>query len=174
MSQTTYFSEGESPLGLLSLTSDGEVLTGVYLSRQRHGPAVTPQWQRRDDVPIFAAVREQLAAYFRGERNGFDLPLAPHGTEFQQRVWEELSRIPYGCTISYGELARRIGNDRASRAVGLANGRNPIAIIIPCHRVIGADGSLTGYGGGMHRKQALLAFEAAVLHRGPHGMPPVP
>jgi len=119
--------------------------------------------------------KRQLTAYFEGNLSDFDLPLSMQGTPFQQRVWDELTRIPYGTTISYGELARRIGNANASRAVGLANGRNPISIIVPCHRVIGANGTLTGYGGGLPRKAALLYFEASVLTNGPrHFEMPVP
>jgi methylated-DNA-[protein]-cysteine S-methyltransferase len=110
-----------------------------------------------------AAVADQLRAYFARERKEFDLPLAPRGTEFQRRVWEELSRIPYGTTVSYAELAARIGRPGAFRAVGRANGTNPIPVILPCHRVIGADGSLTGYGGGMELKRALLALEGVLL-----------
>jgi methylated-DNA-[protein]-cysteine S-methyltransferase len=109
-------------------------------------------------MPLGEAVR-QLSEYFAGTRRTFHLPLRLQGTEFQQRVWRELTEIPYGETWSYGQLARRIGNPNASRAVGLANGRNPISILVPCHRVIGADGSLTGYGGGLERKQWLLAHE---------------
>ena len=114
-------------------------------------------WQE-SDAP-FAAVREQLAEYFAGERQEFDVPLKLAGTPFQQRVWRELVRIPFGTTITYAELARRIGQPTASRAVGHANGRNPISILVPCHRVIGADGKLTGYAGGVEKKQWLLAWE---------------
>lgn len=158
MSKTVYFTTTESPIGELLLTSNGEALTGVYMQEHRHGP--TPEgWLRHDDLPVLHTARAQLAEYFAGERREFDLPLSLAGTAFQQRVWEELARIPYGVTISYGELAARTGNPAASRAVGLANGRNPVSIIVPCHRVIGADGSLTGYGGGLDRKRALLALE---------------
>jgi methylated-DNA-[protein]-cysteine S-methyltransferase len=140
------------------------------------GPAVSysairiPHSAFRDDhAPPFAAVKEQLAAYFRGDLQAFDLPLAPAGTPFQRRVWQELARIPYGETISYGELARRVGNPKAARAVGLANGQNPLPIIVPCHRVIGSDGRLTGYGGGLPRKEALLALERKGNGRGDEG-----
>ena len=109
---------------------------------------------------------EQLTAYFSGDLQQFELRLAPHGTEFQKKVWQELCRIPFGASISYGELARRIGQPTASRAVGLANGRNPISIIVPCHRVIGANGTLTGYGGGIERKKWLLEHEAAFAPAG--------
>jgi len=146
-----------SPVGDLTLVSNGEALTGVYMSDQKRGPDMDPTWQR--DEAEFDAVTKQLTAYFVGDLREFDLPLAPQGTDFQKKVWRELCRIPCGETISYGELARRIGQPSASRAVGLANGRNPIGIIIPCHRVIGADGTLTGYGGGLDRKKWLLEHE---------------
>lgn len=145
-----------SPVGELMLTSDGEALTGVWFSP--HDDLPLDDWvDERDDVLDDAVA--QLESYFAGERTDFDLPLHPQGTDFQLRVWAALREIPYGETISYGELARRVGNPSASRAVGLANGRNPISIVVPCHRVIGADGSLTGYGGGMDRKRTLLDLE---------------
>lgn len=122
--------------------------------------AAPPQADWREDRQAFSETCRQLEAYFAGDLDNFRLPLAPQGTPFQQRVWKELIKIPYGQTISYGELARRIGNPKASRAVGLANGSNPIPIIIPCHRVIGADGRLTGYGGGLEIKEKLLALES--------------
>ena len=109
-------------------------------------------------TPVARAAR-QLRAYFAGERSDFDIPLSPEGTEFQRRVWHELERIPYGCTISYGELAKRVGNPKASRAVGAANGANPLPIVVPCHRVIGADGTLTGFGAGIDVKAKLLEIE---------------
>jgi methylated-DNA-[protein]-cysteine S-methyltransferase len=162
------YSTHDSPIGPLLLISDGTSLTGLYMESQRHGPAVRPGWVREDDVAPFAEVRRQVDAYFAGGLTEFALPLAPLGTEFQQRVWQELSRIPYGETLTYGDVARSIGDPKAVRAVGLANGRNPLPLIVPCHRVIGAGGKLTGYGGGLDRKEALLAFEAAVRTRGPH------
>jgi methylated-DNA-[protein]-cysteine S-methyltransferase len=152
-----YYQVVSAPIGDLMLVSNGEALTGVYMSDQTHGLQPQADWQR--DEAEFDSIAKQLAAYFAGDLRDFDLPLAPRGTEFQQKVWRELCRIPFGETISYGELARRIGQPGASRAVGLANGRNPIGIIIPCHRVIGADGSLTGYGGGLDRKKWLLEHE---------------
>lgn len=158
MNATVFHTRIDSPIGALLLTSDGEALTGVFMEEHRHGPRPDDGW-RRDGAP-FAAAREQLAAYFAGERTGFELPLAPSGTAFQRRVWEELRRIPFGETISYAELARRVGDPRAVRAVGGANGRNPLSVVVPCHRVIGADGSLTGYGGGIERKRWLLGHEA--------------
>jgi methylated-DNA-[protein]-cysteine S-methyltransferase len=145
-----------SPVGdiLLKAGDDGR-LTDLYL---RHD--VT----EAGDGP-FDAVREQLDAYFAGELEDFDLPLAPHGTPFQLRVWDELTRIQYGETISYLELALRLGDRKLVRAVGTANGRNPLSIIVPCHRVIGADGTLVGYGGGLERKRWLLEHEAVASGR---------
>src|SRR5690625_884241 len=127
------------------------------MSQHKHAQPIQPDWRREEEA--FAAAREQLAAYFDNRLQVFNLPLKPAGTEFQRRVWEALRDIPYGQTESYGALARRIGRPRAARAVGMANGRNPISIIIPCHRVMGADGSLTGYGGGIDRKRWLLEHE---------------
>jgi methylated-DNA-[protein]-cysteine S-methyltransferase len=149
----------ESPIGELTLASDGEALTGLYMTDQRHRPEL-PHAEGDDDA-VLAAAREQLAEYFAGERREFDLPLKPAGTPFQRAVWEALREIPYGETAGYGELANRLGRPGAARAVGLANGRNPIAIVVPCHRVIGAAGALTGYGGGLERKRYLLELESA-------------
>jgi O-6-methylguanine DNA methyltransferase len=131
------------------------------MTEQRHRPAQEVFGPRAEvgDLPAFGRAAEQLAAYFAGDRTGFDVELAMSGTQFQQRVWGALREIPYGETVSYGELADRLGQPGASRAVGLANGKNPIGIIVPCHRVIGANGSLTGYGGGLDRKRWLLGFE---------------
>jgi len=153
----------DSPIGRLMLTSDGEALTGLYMNLYRNKPTKLPDlsddWvQNATQGPLPVATR-QLKEYFAGARREFDLPLKMAGSEFQQRVWRELTKIPFGKTWSYGQLAKRIGNPNGSRAVGLANGRNPIAIIVPCHRVIGADGSLTGFGGGIDRKQWLLTHE---------------
>ncbi len=157
MQTTVLFSTMTSPIGELTLTSDGDALTGLYMQRHKHR-AEDSRGGRRDDGAL-KKVRTQLSAYFAGELREFALPLAAQGTDFQQKVWRALCDIPYGKTISYGELARRIGQPSAVRAVGLANGKNPISIIVPCHRVIGADGSLTGYGGGLERKRWLLAHE---------------
>jgi len=149
----------ESPIGELTLTAVGGVLTGVHMNEQRHLPKI-PATYRREDAGL-ADVVAQLDAYFAGELTDFDMSMTLNGTEFQRRVWASLCEIPYGETISYGELARWVGNPKASRAVGLANGRNPVSIVVPCHRVIGSDGSLTGYGGGLERKVWLLEHEAA-------------
>jgi methylated-DNA-[protein]-cysteine S-methyltransferase len=147
-----------SPVGKLTLTAWDGCLTGMAMDGQRHAP--TPVPEAREDDEWFAGIAEQLEGYFAGTRTRFDVPVRLSGTDFQCRVWSELQRIPYGETISYGELARRVGRPAAVRAVGLANGRNPVSIIVPCHRVIGADGSLTGYGGGLERKAWLLEHEA--------------
>jgi methylated-DNA-[protein]-cysteine S-methyltransferase len=149
----TTFTINDSPVGLLLLTTDGAGLTGLHFPPHD----VDASWERDD--PAFTDVARQLDEYFAGTRTQFDIPLHPTGTPFQLKVWEQLREIPYGETISYGALARRLASPNASRAVGLANGRNPIAIIIPCHRVIGANGSLTGYGGGLDRKRFLLGLE---------------
>jgi methylated-DNA-[protein]-cysteine S-methyltransferase len=148
----------QSPIGRLMLASDGAALTGLYMEPSRKTQS-TDGWSEDAAAPPLAAALRQLTEYFAGTRREFDLPLRLRGTEFQKRVWQELTEIPYGQTWSYGELAKRINNPSASRAVGLANGRNPISILVPCHRVIGADGSLTGYGGGLERKRWLLAHE---------------
>lgn len=158
----TRYTYTDSPVGRLMLVSDGTALTGLYLDDHAGGPQPEAGWQHDPSALPFPATVAQLSAYFAGERRTFDLPLALAGTDFQRRVWAELCHIPFGTTISYGALARRVGNPNGSRAVGLANGRNPVAIIVPCHRVIGSNGQLVGYGGGLARKQALLAFEASV------------
>ncbi|WP_406724413.1 methylated-DNA--[protein]-cysteine S-methyltransferase [Streptomyces sp. GD-15H] len=169
MTQTKQHTVADSPYGPLTLVADDGVLCGLYMTDQRHRPPeetfgmeVPPRERSRawgsDDTP-FAEAKEQLKAYFAGELKEFTLELRLHGTLFQRRVWDQLTRIPYGETRSYGQLADVLGSPKASRAVGLANGRNPIGIIIPCHRVIGASGGLTGYGGGLVRKQRLLDFE---------------
>ena len=154
-----------SPLGPLLLMSDGESLVGVHTDSDKHRPAIQPDWIVDDTVAPFAQTIVQLRDYFDGNLTEFSLPLAAQGTIFQTTVWRELRNIPYGTTISYAELARRIARPTAARAVGHANARNPISIIVPCHRVIGADRSLTGYAGGLDRKQALLALESQTLRQ---------
>ena len=156
---TTYYTFFDSPIQPLLLTSNGTALTGIFMVAHKHGPEIGQGWIQDDAAAPFPEAKRQLEAYFAGQLTEFDLPLAPVGTDFQRRVWDELRRIPYGQTISYGELARRIGNPNASRAVGLANGRNPFSIIVPCHRVVGSGGKLVGYAGGMTRKETLLALE---------------
>jgi methylated-DNA-[protein]-cysteine S-methyltransferase len=149
----------DSPIGALILVGSDGHLTGVFMVGQRHLPEPAPD-RRRDDA-WFVDVADQLAGYFSGDLLTFDIPIRLDGTEFQRRVWSELRGIPYGQTISYGELARRVGSPGAARACGLANGRNPVSVIVPCHRVVGADGRLTGYGGGLERKAWLLDHEVA-------------
>ena len=146
-----------SPLGPLLLAGDDSGLRHVIFISEHQPPRPDPTW-RKDTASLTETIR-QLQAYFAGELETFNLPLATEGTPFQMEVWQALRDIPYGHTISYGELARRIGNPKASRAVGLANGSNPIPIVIPCHRVIGSNGKLTGYGGGLPIKEKLLALE---------------
>lgn len=147
----------DSPYGPLTLVATDGTLSNLYMTDQRHRPA-QETFGARDDRP-FGEVIDQLEAYFASELKEFTLELHLHGTPFQRSVWEQLLRIPYGETRSYGDLAEALGNPGASRAVGLANGKNPVSIIVPCHRVVGSDGSLTGYGGGLERKQRLLDFE---------------
>jgi methylated-DNA-[protein]-cysteine S-methyltransferase len=154
---SSFFTYLSSPIGSLLLVADNSALGGDA-GYPFFGNVISPAGGI-EDASAFAEPIRQLRAYFAGELEAFDLPLAPQGTPFQQKVWEELCKIPYGETTSYGELAKRIGNPNASRAVGLANGSNPIPIIIPCHRVIGSNGKLTGYGGGLPIKEKLLALE---------------
>ena len=155
----------DSTVGPLTLVAQDGAIVGLYMDLQRHRPdddelGVPDRLGR--EAEQFKAAADQLDAYFAGALTRFTLPLAQRGSQFQQRVWAALQDIPYGETESYGELAERIGSPGAARAVGLANGKNPIGIVIPCHRVVGADGNLTGYGGGLDRKKQLLDFELAV------------
>ena len=150
----------KSPVGELVIAADREALRFVLFQTGKMAAPAQPEWEEKNSG-IVKETACQLDAYFERKLRNFDLPLGPQGTEFQERVWRELVNIGYGATISYGALASRIGNPAASRAVGLANGRNPIPIIIPCHRVIGASGKLTGYGGGLPVKRHLLAIEGS-------------
>ncbi len=161
MTPRTHHSKLSTPIGELLLTSDGTALTGVYLGDHKDGPTPDATWVEADEV--LREAREQLTAYFAGTLTVFSLPLAASGTPFQMSVWAKLNDIPFGTTISYGEQARRLDCHNSSHAVGAANGRNPISIVVPCHRVIGAGGDLTGYGGGLDRKRWLLKHEAGVL-----------
>lgn len=156
MTAETYL---KSPVGTLRLAASETGLTHVLFARE----AGRADAAESSDSPLLARTVRQLEEYFDGERREFDLPLAPEGTPFQLETWRALREIPYGTTISYGELARRLGKPRAVRAVGAANGRNPLSIIVPCHRVIGADGTLTGYGGGLEVKRRLLELEGVRL-----------
>ncbi|HEV7627956.1 MAG TPA: methylated-DNA--[protein]-cysteine S-methyltransferase [Streptomyces sp.] len=149
----------DSPLGALTLVAEGDELSGVYFEGHLRGPSPDALGPREEAG--FEEARQQLAEYFEGRRRHFDLPLASRGDSFQQRVWKLLEQIPYGETCSYGQLARQLGDPALAQAVGSANGRNPISVIVPCHRVVGADGSLTGYAGGLERKRILLDLEAS-------------
>jgi len=149
----------DSPIGPLTLAGSGDVLTNLVMEGGADMSVDRTAWT--EDKEAFSDAAAQIEAYFAGERSGFDVALCPDGTSFQRRVWDALSEIPYGKTRSYGEIARRIGRPGAARAVGLASGRNPIPIIVPCHRVIGANGTLTGYAGGLETKRALLDLEQA-------------
>jgi methylated-DNA-[protein]-cysteine S-methyltransferase len=160
----TVYSTLDSPVGPITVAGDGEVVTNVRMVGQSHPPADQAEW--RFDPEAFPEALGQLRAYFGGHLTRFELPLRLEGTEFQRRVWGALLEIPYGETASYGEIAGRIGSPGAARAVGLANGRNPVGIIVPCHRVIGSDGSLTSYGGGLDRKLTLLQLERDHLSPG--------
>ena len=151
------YTDVESPIGELLLVGEGDALRGLYMQEGARPMRIDPKWKSASEP--FAQAREQLGQYFAGERVEFDLRLRAIGNPFQRRVWHALEQIPYGQTISYGELAARIDPPAGARAVGAANGRNPISIVVPCHRVIGADGKLTGYGGGIERKRFLLDLE---------------
>jgi methylated-DNA-[protein]-cysteine S-methyltransferase len=157
-STTLRYTTLESPIGELLLLGDEEALRGLYMQGGRRPVAIRSAWER--SAAPFADVRRQLQEYFAGRRSSFELDLAIQGNSFECRVWQALQEIPYGETISYGELARSIDQPSAARAVGVANARNPIAVIVPCHRVIGANGALTGYGGGLQRKRLLLELES--------------
>jgi methylated-DNA-[protein]-cysteine S-methyltransferase len=157
-----YYDFYESPHGRMLLVAASEALCGVYFDGQKYLPRVDPEW-RRDarHAPLRQAKRE-LAEYFGGERTRFETALAPEGTLFQQSVWRAISTVGFGETLTYGELAQRAGCLGSARAAGAATGRNPIGIVIPCHRIVGSDGSLTGYAGGLDRKRALLALESGI------------
>jgi methylated-DNA-[protein]-cysteine S-methyltransferase len=153
------FTSIDSPLGPMLLTGDRQFLTGLYLQGQKYYPPIGPDWIEDPTAEPFTSTRIQLDEYFAGDRHCFDLPLAPIGTDFQHQVWQLLSHIPYGQTRSYCDLAQELGLPGGARAVGAANGRNPLSIVVPCHRVIAAGGGLTGYAGGLDRKQWLLNHE---------------
>ncbi len=150
----------ESPIGFVEIMGSKGCLVGIHLCASDQQPRKSHVF--RQDIDLMKETRYQLESYFSGELTSFDLPIDPNGTPFQIRVWRSLLEIPYGETWSYGELARRVGNSKAARAVGLANNRNPISIVIPCHRVIGSDGTLKGYGGGVEKKSYLLELERSV------------
>jgi methylated-DNA-[protein]-cysteine S-methyltransferase len=151
----------DSPLGRILLVSEGEQLTGLHFEHEKYFPRIGDDWLESPGAPVLTLAARQVREYFAGERERFELPFAPAGTPFQQRVWRALLQIPCGATTTYGDIARRIGMPRSMRAVGAAIGRNPISIIVPCHRVVGRSGALTGYAGGLERKRALLERERA-------------
>ena len=161
MSTHTTYTTHASPVGPLLLAADDDGLRLIEFHESRHRIRRDDDW-REGDHPVLAITRLQLDEYFRGERRQFDLPLAPRGTVFQREVWQLLATIPYGETVSYAQMATRAGRPKAMRAVGAANGRNPLPIVLPCHRVIGADGSMTGFGGGLPTKRFLLQLEGAL------------
>ena len=158
----TRYARIATPLGTLVATAAGGALTGLYFDGQQHFPSIGADWREDADAPPLRECARQLGEYFRGRREAFDLPLAPEGTPFQRRVWNEIARIRYGETLTYAQLARRAGAPGSARAAGAATGRNPLSIIVPCHRVVGSDGSLTGYAGGLERKTRLLEIEGAL------------
>ena len=155
----TYYQLHDSPTGELLLLSNGEALTALHMTAGKYVPAMNADWERDERLPVLMQTKRELDAYFLGKLRAFTVPLAPQGTEFQKRAWMALTKIPYGETRSYGQQAHLIGQPSAVRAIGAANGKNPIGIIVPCHRVIGANGSLTGYAGGLHNKEFLLKLE---------------
>jgi len=149
-----------SPLGTMLLVASGDALTGIHFEGERYQPAIGAAWTRTANHPLLRAAAAQLDEYFAGRRTRFLLPLAPVGTPFQRAVWKAIAAVPFGATIAYRELAARVGRPGSIRAAGTATGRNPWTIVVPCHRIVGANGALTGYAGGLERKQALLALEA--------------
>ena len=151
-----------TPLGTLLATAAGGMLTGLYYEGQPHAPAIRADWIEDACAAPIAECAKQLLEYLDGERKSFDLPTLPEGSDFQRRVWIEIAKIPYGETITYTQLAERAGAPGSARAAGAATGRNPISIVVPCHRVVGSDGSLTGYAGGVPRKAKLLEIEHAL------------
>jgi methylated-DNA-[protein]-cysteine S-methyltransferase len=166
---TLFYKEMKSPVGKLKLVASSRALVAVLWEKERPNRVKLDEMNLDPRHPILIETERQLSEYFSGKRTQFDLPLQPEGTEFQKKVWRALREIPFGKTRSYLELARTVGSPKASRAVGAANGKNPLSIVVPCHRVVGADGTLTGFAGGLKTKAALLALEApsrADDHRG--------
>jgi methylated-DNA-[protein]-cysteine S-methyltransferase len=155
----------KSPLGDLLLVANGDALCGIYFAGQKYEPALDPDWYEDPRHAVLRAGSTQLAEYFAGAREDFDLPVAFAGTPFQRAVWNAIAAVPWGATITYAELARRAGHPGSVRAAGAATGRNPLTIVIPCHRIVGVNGALTGYAGGLDRKRALLALEQTRARR---------
>ncbi len=152
----------DSPHGRMLLVASDDGLSGVYFDGQKYHPELEPGWRRDAEHPVLAQAKRELAEYFAGERRTFDTPLAPECTAFQKSVWRAISTVAFGETITYDALARRAGFPGSARAAGAATGRNPITILVPCHRIVGSNGSLTGYAGGLARKRALLALESGI------------
>ena len=152
----------ETPLGAMLAIAEDDAIASLDFTDARYARRVGPEWRESPRSPLLLECARQVREYFAGRRRAFDLALAPRGTDFQRRVWKEIARIPYAATITYAELARRSGAAGSARAAGSATGRNPLAIVVPCHRVLGADGALTGYAGGLERKAKLLAREGAI------------
>jgi methylated-DNA-[protein]-cysteine S-methyltransferase len=159
MNAAPCFDRVATSLGPMVLASNGDALTGAWFDGQRHQPSIDASWQRHRSLPILLRAAVELAEYFAGERTAFALSLAPAGTPFQREVWQAIAAVPYGETIAYRDLAAAIGRPASIRAAAAATGRNPLSIVIPCHRIVGADGSLTGYAGGIERKRTMLALE---------------
>ncbi|MEO8303907.1 MAG: methylated-DNA--[protein]-cysteine S-methyltransferase [Betaproteobacteria bacterium] len=159
MKPTIYYDRVPTPLGPMLLATDGTALTGAWFDGQRYLPSIDSDWQRRSDHAVLRSAATMLDEYFAGKRARFDLPMEPAGTMFQRTVWKSIAAVPYGATIAYRDLASNAGRPASVRAAGAATGRNPLSIFIPCHRIVGADGALTGYAGGLDRKRALLALE---------------
>ena len=160
MNTGIHYDRVPGPLGTMLLIARGDGLAGIHFEGERWQPAIGADWRRAPGHPLLRAAQAQLDEYFAGRRTRFDLPLAPLGTPFQRAVWAAIAAVPYGATLAYRELAARAGRPRSVRAAGAATGRNPWTIVVPCHRIVGADGALTGYAGGLERKRALLALEA--------------
>jgi len=159
MNTVIYFDRFATPLGTMLVASDGSALTGAWFEGQRYMPSIDERWQRRRDSAVLQRAAALLDEFFSGKRKSFDIALAPAGTPFQRAIWREIHAVPYGETVAYRDLAMRTGNAAAVRAAGAATGRNPLSIFVACHRIVGADGTLTGYAGGLDRKRALLALE---------------
>ena len=154
-----YYDYYQSPRGRILLVADDQALTGVYFAGQKYHPRIDKNWKRADKHEPLRQAKRELSEYFGGKRTRFTVKLAPQGTPFQRSVWKAIAHVRFGQTIAYGELAERAGYPRSARAAGAATGRNPIGIIVPCHRIVGSNGSLTGYAGGLAKKRALLALE---------------
>ena len=156
-----YYDSFESPHGKMLLVASEKGVSGIYFNRQKYFPATKKDWKRDERHAVLKQAKRELLEYFAGKRKRFGVPLAPDGTPFQRSVWKAISKVGFGKTLTYGELAAKAGRPGSARAAGAATGRNPIGIIVPCHRIMGANGSLTGYAGGLRKKRALLALEGA-------------